>query len=438
MSAFKSKKERGGINKFKFTNVFVKNLPADYTQDKLEALFGKHGTINSSKVSQWTGQGKEAETKAFGFVNFDNPESAAAAVEALNGAEIDGNSIYVNRAQKREEHDKEKEILKAERQKKYGNLGVNLYVKNLADNIDEDRLREEFGKFGNITSCQVMRKGPLGDKTAPSKGFGFVCFSTPEEASKAASEMYKKVLENKPLYVALAQRKDVRRQQLEAKHAAIAKLGVPVPQQMYPPQIQGNPMFYPAGIPQRNFVYPQQMIPRRWAPGQGPQMMRHPINYQLMPINGGGRPGQGAPGGAQQQRGGSRRRQQGAPAGGPGMPPQGQPQGRQGQNYKYADNVRNRDQRPVSMQQPDAPPSGAGEPINLQALAGASESQQKQMIGEHLFPLIHEEQPNQAAKITGMLLEMDNGELIHLLESREARNEKIKEALAVLAQATGS
>ena len=67
-----------------------------------------------------------------------------------------------------------------------------------------------------------------------------------------------------------------------------------------------------------------------------------------------------------------------------------------------------------------------------QALAEANDEQKKQMIGERLFPLIKAQQPALAGKITGMLLEMDNTELLHLLESPQALNEKIHEALEVL------
>ena len=72
------------------------------------------------------------------------------------------------------------------------------------------------------------------------------------------------------------------------------------------------------------------------------------------------------------------------------------------------------------------------EPLTAAALANASEDQQKNMIGERLYPLIHAAKPELAGKITGMLLEMDNPELLHLLESPDALQAKIQEALQVL------
>jgi len=253
----------------------------------------------------------------------------------------------------------------------------------------------------------------------------------------------------------LAQRKEVRRAQLEAQYAARAKLGVPVGQPMYPGPHQG--MFYqsPVGGVRPPFAgYPQPFAggpPRRWtgAPGQGQApgqvpligMPRGPVQYQLMPVANGGRggPAPGAvnvAGGAGGAGGGGGRRRNGQQAGGPKGQMAGQPQ------YKYTENARNRDQRPV---QPPSPsqsssvpepslPLQASEPLTIKALAAAPEEQKKQMIGERLFPLIQQHQPALAGKITGMLLEMDNGELIHLLESREALNEKIDEALTVLRQ----
>ena len=56
------------------------------------------------------------------------------------------------------------------------------------------------------------------------------------------------------------------------------------------------------------------------------------------------------------------------------------------------------------------------------------------MIGERLYPLIQAHQPQRAGKITGMLLEMDNGELLNLLESPDALKAKVNEAVQVLEQ----
>ena len=47
------------------------------------------------------------------------------------------------------------------------------------------------------------------DEKGNTKGFGFVCFSSPDEATKAVTEMNGRIIVSKPLFVALAQRKEV-------------------------------------------------------------------------------------------------------------------------------------------------------------------------------------------------------------------------------------
>uniref|UniRef100_A0A663N481 PABC domain-containing protein n=1 Tax=Athene cunicularia TaxID=194338 RepID=A0A663N481_ATHCN len=72
------------------------------------------------------------------------------------------------------------------------------------------------------------------------------------------------------------------------------------------------------------------------------------------------------------------------------------------------------------------------EPLTASMLAAAPPQEQKQMIGERLYPLIHAMNPSLAGKITGMLLEIDNSELLLLLESPDSLHSKIEEAVAVL------
>merc|ERR1740139_1069708 len=83
-----------------------------------------------------------------------------------------------------------------------------------------------------------------------------------------------------------------------------------------------------------------------------------------------------------------------------------------------------------SLQQPQA--SVPGGPLTAAALAAAPAGVQKQMLGEKLFPAVSRYQPELAGKITGMMLEMDNSELLMLLESDQQLKGKVEEAMRVL------
>merc|ERR1719335_384451 len=71
-------------------------------------------------------------------------------------------------------------------------------------------------------------------------------------------------------------------------------------------------------------------------------------------------------------------------------------------------------------------------PLSAASLAAATPAMQKQMLGEKLFASVAKMQPELAGKITGMMLEMDNSELLILLESESQLKLKIDEAMRVL------
>lgn len=408
----------------KFTNVYVSGFPKTWTQAEFEEKLGQCGTVNSVHLS-------EKDGKPFGFANFPETEDAAKAVEVLNGQKIDEeHTLYVSRAMKKAERSKylkdKFEKLKTDYQKKFA--GVNLYVKYLDDTIDDERLRAEFEKFGTITSCKVML-----DNEGRSRGFGFVCFENQEESTKAMAEMNSKIIEGKPLYVALAQRKEIRKANLEKerRQKGFQNRGPggphrgPGPRPGMRPPMGGKPGPMTPGYPQG--PYQNNMMNGYRGMNVNPMMFQQPRmgNWQQQgnQVPFGNRPGQN-----------------GRPPMNYGMPPMGQNMMNQGprqpmggvrgpQNPQMGGNV-----RPPQPKQPQPKVSDHTQPLTSDMLGRATSSQQKQMIGERIFPRIQSREPKLAGKITGMLLEMDNLELLHLLDNDSALTQKINEALAVLNQ----
>ncbi|AES59411.1 putative polyadenylate binding protein [Medicago truncatula] len=430
---FLRKQDRDNVlSKTKFNNVYVKNLSESFTEDDLKNEFGAYGTITSAVLMR----DADGRSKCFGFVNFENAEDAAKAVEALNGKKVDDKEWYVGKAQKKSEREQElkgrfEQTVKESVVDKF--QGLNLYLKNLDDSITDEKLKEMFSEFGTITSYKIMR-----DPNGVSRGSGFVAFSTPEEASRALGEMNGKMIVSKPLYVAVAQRKEDRRARLQAQFSQMRPVAITpsvAPRMpLYPPGTpglgqqfmygQGPPAMMP---PQAGFGYQQQLVPGM-RPGGGPM----PSYFVPMVQQG-----------QQGQRPGGRR-------GGPGQqPPQQVPMMQQQmlprqRVYRYPPGRSNIQDAPVqnigggmmSYDMGGLPLRDVVPPMPIHALAtalaNAPPEQQRTMLGEALYPLVDQLEHDSAAKVTGMLLEMDQPEVLHLIESPDALKAKVAEAMEVL------
>ncbi|MFN2138213.1 MAG: RNA recognition motif domain-containing protein [Candidatus Promineifilaceae bacterium] len=79
--------------------IYVGNLSFDATEDEVRDLFAQYGTVQS--VSMITDR-DSGRFRGFGFVEMED-SAANAAIEALDGTELDGRALRVNEARPREE-----------------------------------------------------------------------------------------------------------------------------------------------------------------------------------------------------------------------------------------------------------------------------------------------------------------------------------------------
>lgn len=277
---YQKRERRPGVAEW--TNLYVKNIPLEMSDADFKAMFEEFGEVTSAKVMTVTDSDVEKDkakatprglvagkSKGFGFVAFGNHEAAAKAAQAMNGKVLEEapegeepKKLFVGRAMKAEERQRDlrKKIEQVRQNKFQAYQGVNLYIKNLEDSVEDKDLHREFESFGTITSARVMR-----DAEGVSKGFGFVCFSQPEEATAASSEMNGKSINGKPIFVTLAQRREQRREMLANSQYMNAR-GAGVNMMRGVPPMAGQmfgsmPMMY-QGMPGARGPYMPMMMPR--------------------------------------------------------------------------------------------------------------------------------------------------------------------------------
>jgi RNA recognition motif-containing protein len=79
--------------------LYVGNLSYGISDSDLEQLFSQHGTVQSAQVIMDRDTGR---SKGFGFVEMGSDQEAQAAIQALNGKEVEGRALTVNEARPKE------------------------------------------------------------------------------------------------------------------------------------------------------------------------------------------------------------------------------------------------------------------------------------------------------------------------------------------------
>src|SRR5512137_932899 len=82
------------------TKLFVGNLSFNITENDLQDAFAAHGTVTEANLMMDRSTGRP---RGFGFVTMASAEEAQKAIDALNGATLDGRNLTVNEARPREE-----------------------------------------------------------------------------------------------------------------------------------------------------------------------------------------------------------------------------------------------------------------------------------------------------------------------------------------------
>lgn len=438
---------KSGVN-----NVFVKKLDASINAKALQNAFTECGRVLSCKVAL----DAEGNSKCYGFVQFETAEGAKAALK-LNGRKIGDSDVIVAPFIRR--IDREATLLKS---------FTNIYVKNIKASATEEDVKAAFQECGEIESlfltgcapfptkfalivykeheaavkaiealndskatpltsedtkllvCRAVSKAErqrekkkavslyqnngrnlyvkhlpdditedklrevfsafgtitscalMKDPTGTVRGFAFVCFNEKEQAMEAMHTLNGKPLagSRKPLYVSQAEQKDMRLRLLHQRRLAMRR--------------------------EHHMMPPMGMFPQQWSmppyPPMNPPMMPPPPNMNVPQFMSG--PMMRRPMMQHQQ-----------------MPPQ------------------NRYTQPREMM----PPVRYGG-VDMNYLGTLAPEQQKNYLGEMLYSRISNVDPANAAKVTGMLLEMSREEIFEVLENHSALVGKIKEANSVLQQ----
>jgi RNA recognition motif-containing protein len=256
VQVFQKKNER--FNSFYPTNcsIYVKDFPTHYSEDTLKNMFNEFGEIINVHKNV------DSYNRPFATISYKDEDSAIRAKKALNGKPLENAILFVDILMNKNER---KKILshkimdtnqKLNQQFKY----CNLHIRNIPYNAKDEDLAETFKQYGSIKSAKIEKymlvtKENNEFKEIPtSKGFGYVCFESPESAQAAKDALNGKFLPgfeawNRPLLIEFFMPKQERNNNFKQVNRG------PMMNQMLPQMIGGY------GNPLEKQKYMQMMTP---------------------------------------------------------------------------------------------------------------------------------------------------------------------------------
>jgi RNA recognition motif-containing protein len=190
-------------------NIYVKDFPSHYSEDTLKKLFCEFGDII------YVNKTMDNYNRPFATISFKDEESAIKAKKALNGKPLENGILFVDILMNKNERKKilSHKIMDTNQKLNQQFKDCNLHIRNIPFNAKEEDLIEAFKQFGPIKSVKIdkyllVTKDSNNEfKEIPtSRGFGYVCFESPESAEIAKETLNGKLLPsyetwNRPLLI---------------------------------------------------------------------------------------------------------------------------------------------------------------------------------------------------------------------------------------------
>lgn len=471
-----SKRGKGPRKNYSPANLYIKNLSPDVNDEKLKEMFAQFGKITSAKVMCETPGGK---SRGFGFVAFETKDAATRAIHEMTNTLHNGKPLYVSRAQSKAF--RQQFIMKQLRNKRIrmqqqrlgggsnypyrGNQGP--YNYQGPHNQQQSLQHQQQGQ-------QPFNQGPQGMIAAPyqqSMHFRNPALAHMQQPNQPNLPHHLAVTGNPAVSGAAYQHPSNIARPTHGMHPYVFGQQ-PQPQQQAHQMMVPNPSMsvrQPITTAQQFGI--QQQLQSQQQQQQQLQQQLH--SQQLSSANVAAQVSAAQM--LQQQQQQQRQQQlssqqqsasaQGQPsmqsnpqstsvysiprpavsmnqvvAVAPNMPsqPTSVPQAPTSVSILSTGNVIQPNQQSAGVlsastgAQHTSAPMLENHPLTAEMLQNAKPAERKRLIGERLFPKIQVVEPRLAGKITGMLLEMDNTELLILLGDQRSLMNKINEALAVL------